>query len=318
MVTLITKENQNICPELIIGGEKFTEEVFFPKVRNLNRLDPEHKKIVEWTRTEKYDGQNIGCQKVGEYLIFYSRNGILLLQYFNKDLRSAWDKIDWNEVFNSLGEKDILYFEALGQHRDFDYRDILENGYGFMTFALRKADGRILDPSKMQDVGIMKVPIIERGRLPKVEDLRKMLDSGREGYVFTTYDEDGQYIAYKAKRRELLEEVPEEVEEAILRGKDRPAVKIARIICTPTKVKHILQKLKDGEIQVRGSGIDETGRWDGSNSILPTLIKTVQDDCWQESKDKVLLLQEKIGNVSGRDINKSIEDVVRKSFFDII
>lgn len=317
MVIIITKENQNVCPDLVISRDKFEEEVFFPKIRNINRLQLEHKKIIDWSRTEKYDGQNIGCQKKGEYLIFYSRNGILTLQHLGKKLIDVWNKTDWNTVFNSLGEKDILYFEAIGNHPDFNYSDVFENGYGLMVFALRKDDGRVFDPSKIGSCGIMVVPVIEKSPLPNVENLRKMIETSKEGYVFTSYDEEGKYIAYKAKRRDLEEEVTEEEEEVILKNDDKPAVKIARIVCTPSKVKHIFQKLQDGEIQVKGMGIDESGKWDGSNAIIPTLAKIVQDDCWEESKDKILSLQGKLGKVNGREINNTIKDIVTRVYFDI-
>src|SRR5262249_59545606 len=61
----------------------------------------------------------------------------------------------------------------------------------------------------------------------------------------------------------LLEEATDDEREVILAGSDPPEIKIAKIVCTTAKVKHILQKLKDGELPVQGAGIAADGRWDG-------------------------------------------------------
>src|SRR5208282_4393750 len=154
------------------------------------------------------------------------------------------------------------------------------------------------------------------GPLPDLPGLRRSLDAGREGFVFTGYDERGEYVAYKAKRRELLEEACDEDRELILDSDDPPEEKISKIVCTVAKVQHILQKLADGELAVRGDGIGKDGRWDGSNAILPILIQVVENDCWEESGDVIRDLQEEF-NVPGRRFNRALEDRVRAAFFEL-
>ncbi len=153
------------------------------------------------------------------------------------------------------------------------------------------------------------MPVLDVGPLPDLPSLRRCLDAGREGFVFTGYDQNEEYVAYKAKRQELLEEACDEDRDAILDSDDPPEEKISKIVCTVAKVQHMLQKLADGEIGVRGEGIGKDGRWDGSNSILPILIKVVEDDCWAESGDVIEDLQSEL-NVPGRRINRALEDRV--------
>lgn len=122
-----------------------------------------------------------------------------------------------------------------------------------------------------------------------------------EGYVFTYIVPEGEYIAYKAKRRELSEEAVDEEKEKILKSNDSPHSKIAKIVCTVAKVNHIRQKLRD-------EGVD-----DGSNAVIPKLAAALIKDVWEESADTI----ESLGfKVNRKAINKAIEDRVRKIFFD--
>jgi hypothetical protein len=163
---------------------------------------------------------------------------------------------------------------------------------------------------------MQKVAVLEVGRSPDLVRLRQLLDAGREGFVFTGYGPTGEYVAYKAKRRELLEQAADEEREAILAGSEAPGVKLAKIVCTLAKVKHILQKLRDGELAIRGQGIGDDGRWDGSNAIIPTLIKAVQADSWAESGELIRELQGKL-NIAGKQVNRALEDRVRSAFFEL-
>jgi hypothetical protein len=315
MITQVFKNNAAQYAGLVLTGQAFEAEVFFPKIRNLNRLFPEHRDI-SWARSEKYDGQNIGAQRRGECLVFYSRNGLLDLPSLGKGVNKIWTEADWDAVHASLQEGDTLYFEAIGNHRDFDYRaDFPPDGNGLLAFALRRASGAILDPTRLPDLPLRKVAVLEVGRLPDLAALRRLLDAGREGFVFTGYG-PSEYVAYKAKRRELLEEATDEEREVILASGDPPGVKVAKIVCTLAKVKHILQKLRDGELAVRGQGIGDDGRWDGSNAIIPTLIKAVQDDCWAESGELIRELQGKL-NIAGKQVNRALEDRIRSTFFEL-
>jgi hypothetical protein len=316
MVTQVFKGNAAQYPGLALTGAAFEAEVFFPKIRNLNRLAPEHRDL-DWARTEKYDGQNIGARRRGDCLVFYSRNGLLDLPSLGKGVNKGWAETDWGAVHAALQEGDTLYFEAIGNHREFDYRDDFPpDGNGLLAFALRKATGTILDPTRLPDLPLPKVAVLEVGKAPDLPKLRQLLDAGREGFVFTGYGRGGDYLAYKAKRRELLEEATDEEREVILAGGDPPAVKVAKIVCTLAKVKHILQKLRDGELAVRGQGIGDDGRWDGSNAIIPTLIKAVQDDCWAESGEPIRQLQGQL-NLAGKQVDRALEDRVRSAFFEL-
>jgi hypothetical protein len=232
-------------------------------------------------------------------------------------VNKGWAETDWGAVHAALQEGDTLYFEAIGNHREFDYRDDFPpDGNGLLAFALRKATGTILDPTRLPDLPLPKVAVLEVGKAPDLPKLRQLLDAGREGFVFTGYGRGGDYLAYKAKRRELLEEATDEEREVILAGGDPPAVKVAKIVCTLAKVKHILQKLRDGELAVRGQGIGDDGRWDGSNAIIPTLIKAVQDDCWAESGEPIRQLQGQL-NLAGKQVDRALEDRVRSAFFEL-
>ena len=316
MTEQVFKSNSPQHAEIVLTGAAFGAEVFFPKIRNLNRLQPSHRNLV-FARTEKYDGQNIGAQRCGDCLIFYARNGILDLQSLGKGIRKAWDAVDWNAVHAAIDDGDTLYFEAVGNHRDFDYRgDFPPDGNGLIAFALRNANGLILDPTNLPSLPLPQMAVQTVEPVPDLQELRRLLDKGREGYVFTGYGEGGEYIAYKAKRRELMEEVADEDREAILTGNDRPEAKIGKIVCTIAKVKHIMQKLKDGELAARGDGIGADGRWDGSNAIIPTLIKVVQNDCWAESGETIRELQKQL-DVSGKQINHALEDRTRSAFFEL-
>ena len=133
--------------------------------------------------------------------------------------------------------------------------------------------------------------------------------------MFTGYTEAGEYVAYKAKRRELLEEVTDEEREVILASDAPPEEKISKIVCTIAKVKHVLQKLKDGELVVHGEGVGSDGRWDGTNAVIPTLIKAVQDDCWLESGETMRELQARF-NVGGKRLNQALGDRVRSTFLE--
>ena len=133
------------------------------------------------------------------------------------------------------------------------------------------------------------------------------------GYVFTGYAA-GEYGAYKAKRRELLEEATDDERDAILASSDPPAIKIAKIVCTVAKVKHILQKLKGGELSVQGAGIGPDGKWDGSNAIIPTLIRAVQNDCKAEAGDTMERLAKELG-VGIKEVHQALEERIRAAFF---
>src|SRR5262249_4949954 len=122
MITQIFKANAAQYPALVLKGPAFEAEVFFPKIRNLNRLSPGHRDLT-FARTEKYDGQNIGAQRRGDALVFYSRNGLLDLPPLGKGVNRVWAEANWDPVHAALEEGDTLYFEAIGNHRDFDYRD---------------------------------------------------------------------------------------------------------------------------------------------------------------------------------------------------
>jgi hypothetical protein len=316
MIIQVFKANADYHQDLVLTGAAFQAEVFFPKIRNLNRLLPGHRGLT-LCRTEKYDGQNIGAQRRGDCLVFYSRNGLLDLQSLGRGLDRVWGDTDWNAIHVALEEGDTLYFEAVGNHRDFDYRpDFPPDGYGLIAFALRKSSGEILDPLRLPVLPMRVVPVLETGSTPDLPTLRRLLIEGREGYVFTGYSEAGEYFAYKAKRRELLEEAEDQERETILASSDPPAVKIAKIVCTLAKVKHILQKLKDGELPVKGEGIGPDGKWDGSNAIIPTLIRAVQNDCRAEAGDTIRELQAKL-NVTGKQVNRVLEDRVRAAFFEL-
>jgi hypothetical protein len=316
MITQVFKGNAAQYPGLVLAGPAFEAEVFFSKIRNLNRLSAEHRDL-NWARTEKYDGQNIGAQRRGDCLVFYSRNGLLDLPALGKGVNQVWAEADWVAVHAALGDGDTLYFEAVGNHRDFDYRtDFPPDGNGLLAFALRRASGAMLDPMRLPDLPLQKVAVLEVGRAPDLPRLRHMLDAGREGFVFTGYAPGGEYLAYKAKRRELLEEAADEEREVILASGAPPGVKVAKIVCTLAKVKHVLQKLRDGELAARGQGIGDDGRWDGSNAIIPTLIKAVQDDCWAEAGELIRELQGKL-NVAGKQVNRALEDRVRSAFFEL-
>src|SRR5262249_34510031 len=150
---------------------------------------------------------------------------------------SIWAEANWHQVHAALEEGDILYFEFVGNHRDFDYRaDFPPAGKGLIAFALRRASGAMLDPTRLPDLPMRQVSPLAVGGAPALPTLRQMLNAGREGFVFTGYGQSGEYIAYKAKRRELLEEAGDEEHEAILASGDSPAVKIAKIVCTLAKV----------------------------------------------------------------------------------
>jgi hypothetical protein len=316
MISQVFKSNAAQYPGLVLRGAAFEAEVFFPKIRDLNRLSPDHRD-VSWARTEKYDGQNIGAQRRGDCLVFYSRNGLLDLQSLGKGVNRIWAETDWGAAHAALQEGDALYFEAIGNHREFDYRaDFPPDGNRLLAFALRRASGAMLDPTRLPDLPLQKVAVLEVGRAPDLPRLRRMLDAGREGFVFTGYGPGGEYLAYKAKRRELLEEAADEEREVILASSDPPGAMVARIVCTLAKVKHILQKLRDGELAVRGHGIGDDGRWDGTNAVIPTLIRAVQDDCWAESGELIRELQGKL-NVAARQVNRALEDRVRSAFFEL-
>ncbi|MGA2255432.1 MAG: hypothetical protein ABSG53_12270 [Thermoguttaceae bacterium] len=316
MIELVFKGNAKQHAGIVLAGAAFAAEVFFPKIRNLNRLHPGHRNLT-MAKTEKYDGQNVGTQRRGNCLVFYSRNGVLDLASLGKGFKTVWDNTDWTAVHALLDESDTLYFEAVGNHPDFDYRaDFPPEGYGLIAFALRKSDGQILDATRLSVLPLPRVAALEIGPLPDLQSLRRCLDSGREGFVFTGYDERGEYVAYKAKRRELLEEASDEDREAILEGDDPPEEKISKIVCTVAKVQHILQKLADGEFAIRGDGIGKDGCWDESNAILPILIQLVEDDCWTEAGDLIRDLQAEF-NVPGRRINRALEDRVRSAFFEL-
>jgi len=316
MIEQVFKGNAKQHTGVVLTGAAFAADVFFPKIRNLNRLDPSHRNLA-MARTEKYDGQNIAAQRRGNRLVFYSRNGVLDLASLGKGIKTVWDKTDWNAVHALLEDGATLYFEAVGNHPDFDYRtDFPPDGNGLIAFALRTSGGHILDTTRMPDLPFPKVAVLDSGPLPDLPGLRRSLDAGREGFVFTGYDERGEYVAYKAKRRELLEEACDEDRELILDSDDPPEEKISKIVCTVAKVQHILQKLADGELAVRGDGIGKDGRWDGSNAILPILIQVVENDCWEESGDVIRDLQEEF-NVPGRRFNRALEDRVRAAFFEL-
>ncbi len=316
MIEQVFKGNAKQHPGIVLTGAAFAAEVFFPKIRNLNRLLPAHRNLT-MTRTEKYDGQNVGAQRRGNCLVFYSRNGVLDLPSLGKPIKTVWDNTDWDALHALLDDGDTLYFEAVGNHPDFDYRsDFPPEGHGLVAFALRMANGQILDATRLLVLPLARVPVLDVGPLPDLPSLRRCLDAGREGFVFTGYDQNEEYVAYKAKRQELLEEACDEDRDAILDSDDPPEEKISKIVCTVAKVQHMLQKLADGEIGVRGEGIGKDGRWDGSNSILPILIKVVEDDCWAESGDVIEDLQSEL-NVPGRRINRALEDRVRSAFFEL-
>jgi hypothetical protein len=316
MIGQVFKGNAKQHAKVVLTGAAFAAEVFFPKIRNLNRLHPSHRHLT-MTRTEKYDGQNVAAQRRGDCLVFYSRNGVLDLPSLGKGFTSVWKKTDFNALHAVLGEGDTLYFEAVGNHPEFDYRaDFPPDGVGLTAFALRTSSGRIVDPALLPELPLPKVPVLDAGPLPDLLGLRRCLDAGREGFVFTGYDEQGEYVAYKAKRRELLEEACDEDRDLILDGDDPPEEKISKIVCTVAKVKHILQKLADGEYPIHGEGLTKDGRWDGTNAILPILIQVVENDCWEESGDVIRDLQAEL-NVPGRRFNRALEDRVRSAFFDL-
>ena len=316
MIEQVFKGNAKQHAAVVLAGPAFAADVFFPKIRNLNRLHPSHRQLA-LARTEKFDGQNIAAQRRANCLVFYSRNGVLDLPSLGKALKQIWDNTDFPAVHALLGKGETLYFEAVGNHPDFDYRaDFPPDGAGLIAFAMRRSGGQILDPTRLPELPLPKVPVLEAGPLPDLAGLRRRLDAGREGFVFSGYDDRGEYIAYKAKRRELLEEACDEDRELILAGDDPPEAKISKIVCTVAKVQHILQKLADGELTVRGEGLGKDGRWDGSNAILPILIKVVEDDCWEESGDLIQELQREL-DVPGRRVNRALEDRVRSAFFEL-
>jgi hypothetical protein len=315
VITQVFKSNAAQHGDIVLSGKSFEAEVFFPKIRNVNRLSSEHRDLT-MHRTEKFDGQQVAAQRRGDCLIFYSRNGILDLQSLGKGINKVWADTDWEEVAAALAGDETAYFEAVGNHKDFTYTDIFPSGCGLIAFALRNVEGRILDRSLLPELPIPRVSIQESGRIPDVESLRQLLTAGREGYVFTGYTASGEYVAYKAKRRELLEEATDEEKEAILTSGAPPEVKIAKIVCTVAKVKHILQRLKDGELPVQGAGIAANGRWDGSNAIIPTLIRAVQNDCKAEAGETMEALAKQLG-VRMKQVNQALEDRVRTAFFDL-
>ena len=316
MIEQVFKGNAKQHAGVVLAGAAFAAEVFFPKIRNLNRLLPGHRNLT-MARSEKYDGQNVGAQRRGNCLVFYSRNGVLDLPSLGKEIKTVWDNTDWTAVHAHLDDGDALYFEAVGNHPDFDYRsDFPPEGSGLIAFALRKAGGRILDATRLPALPLPQVKVLDVAPLPGLQALRRCLEAGREGFVFTGYDERGDYVAYKAKRRELLEEASDEDRDAILDGDDPPEEKIGKIVCTVAKVKHMLQKLADGEFAIRGEGIGKDGRWDGSNAILPILIKVVEDDCWAESAEVIHDLQTEF-NVPGRRVNRAWKIACRSAFFEL-
>jgi len=315
VITQAFKSNVGQHRDIILTGDSFEAEVFFPKIRNVNRLLPEHRELT-MHRTEKFDGQQVAAQRRRDCLVFYSRNGILDLPSLGKGINKVWGDTDWDRLATALAEYETVYFEAVGNHKDFSYTDIFPTGCGLIAFALRNAEGRTLDRSSLPELPIPRVSIQETARIPDIDSLRKLLGLGREGYVFTGYTMSGEYVAYKAKRRELLEEATDHEREVILAGGDPPETKIAKIVCTAAKVKHILQKLTDGELPIQGTGIAADGRWDGSNAIIPTLIRAVQKDCKAEAGDTMEALAKGLG-VSMKLINQAIEDRVRTAFFDL-
>ena len=307
MVVMVSKANAADHPDAVLTGPDFEAEVFFPKIRNLNRLQPEHRGLA-FRRTEKFDGQQVAAQRRGDRLVFYSRNGPLDLPSLGRGLGEAWSRTDWDAVAGRLDDGDALYFEAAGNHKDFDYRDVFPEGFGLIAFAVRRADGRLLDASGLPaGLPIAAAPVQEAGGLPPLATLRALLAAGREGFVFTATTADGEYVAYKAKRRELLEEASDEERDAILAGDDPPAVKVAKVVCTPAKVRHILRKFADGEFP--------GGKWDGSNAVVPALIKAVLEDCWAEAGETIRALSGELG-VGVKQVNRAIEDRVRVAFFD--
>jgi len=315
VTTQVFKSNVAQHRDIVLSGESFEAEVFFPKIRNVNRLSPEHRDLT-MHRTEKFDGQQVAAQRRADCLVFYSRNGILDLPSLGKGINKVWADTDWERVAAALAEDETVYFEAVGNHKDFTYTDIFPTGCGLIVFALRNAEGRILDRSLLPELPISSVSIQETDKIPDIESLRKLLAAGREGYVFTGYTMSGEYVAYKAKRRELLEEATDDEREVILAGGDPPEIKIAKIVCTAAKVKHILQKLKDGELPVQGAGIAADGRWDGSNAIIPTLIRAVQNDCKAEAGDTMEALAKQLG-VRMKQVCQALDDRVRTAFFDL-
>ena len=88
------------------------------------------------------------------------------------------------------------------------------------------AGGQILDATRLP-----VLPLAARcrcwtsGRCRTYHRCAACFDAGREGFVFTGYDEHGEYVAYKAKRRELLEEACDEDRDAILDSDDPPEEK---------------------------------------------------------------------------------------------
>jgi hypothetical protein len=214
-----------------------------------------------------------------------------------------------------------VYFEAVGNHKDFDYSaSFPPDGYGLVVFAMREADGTIYDGSDIP-YGMLPLPITvvqEHNDLPGVAELRQLLEEGREGYVFTARDSSNNYVAYKAKRRELLEEAIDEERLTILTSAIPPAAKIARVVLGRGRVKHILQKLADGilGLEPNSLGIGEDGRWDGSNAVLPTLIEAVKADVREECGDTLAQLCEEL-KVKQRDVNRALDERVRAAFFDL-
>ena len=101
MIEQVFKGNAKQHAKVVLAGAAFTAEVFFPKIRNLNRLNPCHR-LMTMARTEKYDGQNIGAQRRGNSLVFYSRNGVLDLGSLGKGLKTVWENTDFNAKISKI------------------------------------------------------------------------------------------------------------------------------------------------------------------------------------------------------------------------
>jgi hypothetical protein len=297
-MNLIFEENRN---ENVIDGKEFEKKIKFMKVPNLNRLKDEHKELT-YKMTEKIDGTNIAVNKIGNDLVFYSRNKILRRQNLGKKLSRVVDGFNWKKVYDSMDEGETIYLEFYGNHIEFNYDHF--GTYGFMIFAKRNTDGKLTDKIDeiVQNTDIKRVPVIKECKLPSVEELRVLLDQEKEGYVYTHITEDGEYIIYKAKRRDLLEEATEEEQAEILASAESPENKIAKIVCTKAKVKHILAKIND------------RGEWDDTNSVLGQLSEEVIADVWEESED---LIEKLPVEAPKKKIDRAIDERVRKVFFDM-
>lgn len=291
---------ENISQNVLIG-EEFSKRIEFPKVHNINRIKPEHKQL-NFRATEKIDGQNIAIQKVADELLFYSRNQILERQGLGKQLNEKIDNFNWHKVYDALAEKEVIYVEFYGNHNEFDYLSYGRSG--FMIFARRLANGSLTHD--VRDIAekslIPVVPLIMEGKLPHVDELREMLERpNTEGYVFSAVTPQGEYITYKAKRRELSEEAIDEERATILASDEKPQVKIAKIVVPIARFKHIWQKFID------------LGKDHGSNDIIPELVKAVVKDVWDESSQTI----EELGlSVQKRAIDKAVEERVKVLYFD--